>query len=111
MTSFEDFIKKVFDFKQKPKKSLDFGAPTTTHEVLIGWARDHYETAQSCANIMEYIPDINEHKELDEIQIKSLGESFRILRKFYLTSKRESDSIIYWLNQYVKECINHGKTS
>lgn len=110
MTSFEDFIKKVFAFKPK-KNSLDFDTSITTHEILIGWARDHYETAQSCANIMEYIPDISEQKELDERQIKSLSESFRMLRKFYLTSKRESDSIIYWLNQYMKECINHGKTS
>lgn len=111
MTSFSDFIKKVFSIKQKSKLLVDFNADITTHEILIEWARDHYETALSCVSIMEYLPNINKHGTLDEQQSKNLQQALTALRKFYLTSKRESDSVIYWLNQYMKECANHGKTS
>lgn len=115
MINFSDFIQKVFGIGKKKESNelveLDFSDFCTTYEQVIAAAGNLSYTVSVCGNLMQYLPDVDSHENIDKKELKSLLASLVIVRGFYLRSRKESDEVLFWLNQYIRECSKHGKAS
>lgn len=112
LTNFSNFIQKVFGIgKKKESNELELSCARSTYEQVIAAADDLGYTVRACGNLMQYLPDVDSHKNIDKEELKNLLASLVIVRGFYFRSKKESDEVLFWLNQYIMECSKYGKAS
>ena len=90
---------------------LNLSDSSSTHEKIISAAEDHARISLSCIKLIQYLPDISAYDDISDSSKTVLIESLKKVKGFYIKDRKKTEDIIFWLNQYLKECEKHGKTS